>query len=287
MNFKGKNRCAGGMTMVEMIVAVAIFVVMAGAMYTSTLAMQHFTTTAVTDIDLQESARNALQKMVSDLRMAGRVTVNGLTFPRFGNFCTPALSSVPSAYGLPSGYGNFLHPQPALVNNYAAFTAPSREIIFVEPVVPASATAPNLTPYSSTSTGTVTVNYGTTTTTMQQIAYIVQKDPVTGLNSLERWVYDTATSSITSKSRLATGVQRIEIDDYGQPLDYYNGYVTSAGATISNSPFVYSGPGTWYQITQNQLFITLYCAAIPDYDTSKVVQTILSASVDMRNNSEN
>ncbi|HYG75068.1 MAG TPA: prepilin-type N-terminal cleavage/methylation domain-containing protein, partial [Planctomycetota bacterium] len=128
---------ARGMTLLEVMVTTVLFALLVGVAYTSLQSVRAFTRTNSTQIDLQESARHALERMIDTLRNSGRFT---------GNNNKPYPCIFKSASGLPTGYNNAnAHPpkvnpkaKPGSNANGGDPTLDSDEIIFKLPSVDAN-----------------------------------------------------------------------------------------------------------------------------------------------------
>ncbi len=65
-----------GLSMVELMVAVIIFTIMAIGIYTILFVGQEFWLSSKTRVELQQEARRAMEKMINELRQAGDLSIS-------------------------------------------------------------------------------------------------------------------------------------------------------------------------------------------------------------------
>ena len=287
-----------GLSLVEAVISTAILSVIMGVLFLVTQTTGNLARTGQSEVDVEEMARRALQRITDDLQQAGRVTLSGKQYPRFGNFSnTPSAlyTAAPPSYptsqqhrkycpvpgvtdpnpgcGVPTGYSsNFAHP--GITHHYSTdpnFTEVSREVIFVMPTVnmPPASWLPNQPgpPYAN---GQILWAYTNSAGVFQypeEIAYVVNTGP-DGINQLERRTVDGMdglNGTLTGQSyAIATYIERLVVDDIGGSPD-------ADGSTTVNKT--------------NQVRVTLYFAQ-PSSTGGSVIQTQLTGVVTMRNQAQ-
>lgn len=191
------GQTAPGMTMIEVVISVALFAILSLVAFTALDSARRFTDTNESQVELQESARKAIEKISEQVRSAGRMTQG----------VGPTLKTYPKLYksnaSFPSGYASANnHPpkhapkaKPGTKINGGDPTLPSDECIFKLPL-----RAPGGLPVVS----------GTTVTwTAEEYGFFVVPGP-DGINQLE-----FRNSSIPGQGQiLARNVDRLQIHDF-------------------------------------------------------------------------
>jgi len=267
-----------GMTLMELLIAIIMFSILSLVAFTALASARRFTDTNQSEVDLQESARRALEKVAEEIRNSGSATISGRIYPKLYRTHDGGGSVVPfpSGYNISSavtGTNAPKHPAkgkagPPYVNGGDP-TLPSDNMIFLKPkFIGTSARMPDMNPTtnvvkwdSTDSAGTNLIEYG--------IFIVPGLDTV---NQLELRRSD----QIGNGAVLCRYVDRVQIQTNGA-LDPTRG--TIPGAVDPT-------------LTNRQIRITLYLSRVVAQrgvlsNSAEYAQSVLTVSistiVDMRN----
>ena len=269
------TRSRTGFTLLEVVISVSIFAAMFVVILALLNATRNLTHTGETQVDLQEYSRRALEKVMDDLRQTGRTTVNGLQYPRWGNFSsTPSTTvvgvsgTIPShilytpygisptvGCGVPLLYcgnsGYFNHPAvPTHVSSTPEWQEASREIIYLLP---------------NTLAGAPVDANGNIVWNPDEVALLVVQDPQTKINQLVRRIHSNSGGTDTTEV-IANDVDRFVVEDIGSLPDWDGSSLTPTA-----------------NLSLSQLRVTIYMAKVVT-GTNTVLQSKFSTILVMRNN---
>jgi prepilin-type N-terminal cleavage/methylation domain-containing protein len=288
----GAGRPPSGFTLLEIMVTAAILASMLIAVFAVLRTSARLARTGETLVDLQEYGRAALEVMVNDMRLAGRTTLGGKQYPRFGNFsdlrCTLNRSNgvarfcpnglEATGYGVPTNYGGTVSSSAGDVDlrgsniffhhGLGRSTGSSYPHIILDP------TDVDYGQYSEVSreilfilpagvlSGTPSYTGSAPVFDDTEYAYVVAQGP-DGINQLEKRSWDPTGVPPANYSRIVVAryVERLVIEDMGGAPDFND--------LASN-------------LTSNQLRLTIYLAKQVSGE-SNILRTKVSTVVVMRN----
>ena len=248
------------MTLLELLIVTTVFSVVMMVAYGALTSLRNFTRANVSQVELQEEARHALEKIIDKLQNAGRFTEGtgpkALDFPKI--IIAEDGTGKPGR-GIPKGYvqANSHAPKqkskaaPGTIVNGGDPTLESNEILFKTPTF-GSDNLPVL-------------NNGAVVWSTQEFGFFVVPDPL-GFNRLEWRDSSVSESQLNAKTPvegeiLARYIDRMQIDDY------------------TSDP----------TLTTRQLKITIYLTRAVQREGAgePIVLTVsISGVVDMRNSSQ-
>lgn len=278
-----------GMTMLELAVSAAIFSMVLVVSYQALQSMRDFSRTNLTQVDLQEEARHALEDMATILQNAGRFTdaPSTRTYPTIYPAGTYPDTSAPNGYNSANQHPPKTKPKarPGTNVNGGDPTLNSAEIIFKIPQAPdASNPAQNADPlkvdplhlnYQMPKMNGLNIQwtaeeYGLfilpVRADMLTVAGAGESDPnITNMVVFRNSQMPPETTGQRIQGWvIARWVDRIQIQEYNNSTD----------ASLRDPT-----------LTSRQLRLTLYLSRLLDPAIpNKVITVALSAVVDMRNN---
>jgi prepilin-type N-terminal cleavage/methylation domain-containing protein len=249
-----------GMTLLELLIVTSIFAVVITVAYGALASVRNFTRANVSQVELQEEARHALENVFEKLQNAGRfVQTSGPKSLEFPKIIVAEDGTGKPDRGIPKGYNLSNNHAPKKKSQAAAGTIvnggdptlESNEILFKTPTF-----GPDNLPV---------LDNGAVVWSTQEFGFFVVPDPL-GFNRLEWRDSEISEAQLKAKMEvqgeiLAKYIDRLQIDDY------------------TSDP----------TLTTRQLKITLYLtrAVLREGVGEPIVLTVsISGVVDMRNSSQ-